>query len=59
MELGTLSDTEAIREGFSGWLEFYEAWKRINGSYDSGVLVWRVGFKLVDKSTRPVGQVNG
>jgi hypothetical protein len=54
--LGELSNAEARLEGFVDKREFREVWERINGSYDPGILVWRVEFKLVQGSSRTVGQ---
>jgi hypothetical protein len=48
--LGWVTEAEARLEGFDSLDEFQEAWMAINGSYCASQLVWRVEFRLIDKS---------
>lgn len=44
--LGAITPADALAEGFRSPDDFAEAWERINGSWDPGMLVWRVAFRV-------------
>jgi hypothetical protein len=42
-----ISNHEAREEGFENVPDFMAAWKRINGTVEGNVRVWRVAFEVV------------
>ena len=47
-KLGDVSEEEAHKEGFSSIEEFRDAWIKINGSWDSDIVVTVYEFELAD-----------
>jgi len=47
-KLGDVSEEEARKEGFSSREEFRDAWIRINGSWDSDIVVTVYEFELAE-----------
>ena len=48
--LGALTDAEAQAEGFADATAFVLAWAEINGGYDPTSVVWRVEFRVWERS---------
>ncbi|HXO86912.1 MAG TPA: ASCH domain-containing protein [Gemmatimonadales bacterium] len=46
VQLGAISNDEAVREGFANWREFRAAWTTINGSWEPLEWVWRIRFEV-------------